>query len=537
MSYGYRAVLPTLGVERMLAIEIVREAVKARECLAEIRATVNEALASYYAGNALREYIFQFSRHEDGEKLAERRSQTVRHYDNYPKEIVNMYREGAYKSKQDTRMTGEKRFDEYLSTTYKKWLLNDVHPFALILCELFVFFEQAPATGNEESRADEAGLLPESYVIFPQHVQSYQADEKGNIIWAAYWTGKKRKDLAIITDEEIAILKDGKPGKYATEVNGKPLQENPYRHGYRNDKGENVCPFLLIQYQKNYYYNGVIGCAPLQDVVYKSIGNLQFISMFIEAVILHLSLKLRMTRDTLLNTTEEESGIGNATLIIEEGGPTHVPTSYVELPEIELNTLIEIIFNHSPNSIFRAARLSIPNGITGLSGIALLMYATPQQNMLANISEFFQSYDERICTYLKWGYSPARGRELKVTYPPQMDNRSSTDIMADVTAFVTNISSGKIPSSNSYNVLIMKKWYHAILPDITQAEREKGDEELAAWIEGGDLPDTVMEQLKTTKPTIGKSTAIDDKKDKGLKAVNDGLVNSPPESPKTPNAN
>lgn len=482
---------------------------KHRPFLEIVTLETRKALASYYGGVALIDYIPEYSAFEDRDKLRERQLMTVNHYDNYPKEIANVYVESIYKSKEDYRkITGTgaavDKLNEYYKTNYYNWLINDVVPFSFILGELYVYVEKPGS--NSETAADDLELIPEPYAIFPQYV--LDLCEYGDVIeWIAIACGPKFEDVKIIDREEIVYLVKGKEPSIVTDEDGNPT---PNLHGYTDENGNPICPVVKIQFQANHYYGGAIGYATLYDVINKSIGNLQFISMFVEMVMRHLSLKLAMGEDTSQRTLDENSGIGNDTLILERGGPEYVPTRYVPLPQFEITALLDLINKYTPETIFRSARLRLSGTVSGASGISKLMDALPELNALARLTEYVWKYDEKICALIAQGYPGAKGKTVEVHYPAVLDVRTTAERMQDITSLVASLKDGMLPTSQTLNVEIMKQVYDAILPNLDADTRKKGHDELEAFITTGATPKTIVNQLSQSLGVASEMPEIQD---------------------------
>lgn len=491
---------------------IIKQALKKRAHFDRVEPEVLRALASYYGGDTLYSQIFPLPA-EDSDVTILRRKQTLYHYQPHPKSVAGIYIESSMQSKQDQRIVGKnKELNEYLKGPYYSFLTRDPMEFSLLIQDLFIRIEKPlppPGVSVEEiiSPADQAKLklIPQPFLIFPQYVQNYACGRDGILEWICIkepideqGSGIEQKyEFTVITKDEIATLTSDFQLKELKDTKGK-VMPNPYKHGYVGVDQKPAVPVVKITYQKNHFYGGKLGYAPLTDVVNLSIGNLQFISLFIEAAYQHLSLKLRMGRQTLEASTlpgQDFKG-GNLQLIIEEEGQFHIPTSYVAMPNIELDTLIKIVFQFNPEAIFRAARLQFDKGSGNLSGIAKLMKARPEAAMLSKIIEFFWQWDEGAVGLIAANYGPTKGIIPDVSYPAEVMLRSATEQMADVVQLVDVLSAGTIQNSKTGNAEIMKGFYNAMLPNLSAKVRDAVNEEIDNFQAQGIPPETATEILQ-----------------------------------------
>jgi hypothetical protein len=476
--------------------DVITRAMSKRAKYTELCRITEQALASLEGGEALYPYIFPFSPREDGKKLANRRRQTLNHFDPYPEEVTNIYVENIFRSKEDRREVEKvDSLNEYLKGRY---YLN--------LPETFIFFERpSPPDGvTLLSPADIARLelYPEPSIVFPDSVPYVEVDKRDNVELARVVDGS---GYMIITKTHIALV--DKNGKLRTDT-----EEPMYEHGFIDEMGKPSAPLRRHYYRKSYSIGrGAIGRAFFQQIQQKSIAGLQFVAMFIEAAYQHLSMKLKMSKQTADATADEGGGIGlgNFDLIIEEGGPNSVPTAYVAMPAMELQTLMKLIYEVMPEIMFRLARLRLPGSGTAASGIAKLMEAIPELNAITKAIETVWQFDELTVKFIAANFKPSRGKKVVVSYPSTSDVRSTTEKMTDVATLATTIASGKIPSSPTLLGEIMKRLFRSLLPDLPEEKFKVGEKEIDDFIKEGTPPveatkalaDKLKEGLPDGKPT------------------------------------
>jgi hypothetical protein len=468
--------------------DVIKRAMGKRPKFKELCRVTEQALASLEGGEALYGYIFPFSPREDGEKLANRRRQTLNHFDPYPEEITNIYVENIFRSKEDKReVEGVAVLNDYLKNRYYKWLTNEAIYYYLNLPETFLFYERPETPEGVEilSPADsqKLELFIEPSLIFPDSVPYLELDRKDNVELARVVDGK---GYMIITKTQIARV--DKSGKLRTDLDP---EERQYDHEFIDQYGNPAAPLRRHYYRKAYSIGrGVVGRAFFQQIQLKSIAGLQFISMFIEAAYQHLSMKLKMSKQTADATADENGaiGTGNFDIIIEEGGPSSVPTGYIAMPAMELQTMMKLIFEVLPEIMFRLARLRLPGSTTAATGIAKLMEAIPELNAITKAIETVWQFDEDTVKFIAANFKGAQGKKVVVSYPSNHDVRSTTEKMADIATLAETISTGKVPSSPTLVGEIMKRLFRAILPDISKELLDKGEKEIDDFIKNGEPP-------------------------------------------------
>lgn len=425
-----------------------------------IRTDTREALAAYFAGERLYEYIYPLSRIENPEKLNWRRFQTVKHYRNYPKEIGKKYLEGIYRGHPITRKYDDPAFDKYLIETYDAWFRRDIAMPSLYLPELFVVCSLPNSGIQPISKLDEQqlGLKPYPVVVYPQHVRDFEMDNDGNIEWISFDSGSS---VHIYTPDEFLSYTISQNEDSSLTVMTDPDVRK--KHGFSR------CPVVRIAYEDNASYADVgiatpVGHAMMHEIVSLSIAELQYQSMLIEATYAHLFYKVVMGQETA--TQSMMQGIGNSTVLIETPEEKGI-TRYMPTPSYEINALINLIENVSPKRIYQMARLRDHSAVIAQSGLAKTFDMVPETGVLTDISTFLSDADARIVDLLASASLGPTAVEAKigVVYPASFDVRGPLDMLGQFSQFTGMAVTQPLPTSKTAIREMMKDMQRSLLPN------------------------------------------------------------------------
>jgi hypothetical protein len=528
--------------------ELRERAEKRRDNHRELKSRQKMALAAYEAGSLLLPYIYPLSPKEKADTYAQRKTQTLNHYENFVRYIIRIYLEGIYREGQVTReVKTEKQGDAlhaYLSSEYGRFIQREAAPYCILLDETYIVVDApklqtvpigvtedgAEIRTRAELQTDEAIARP--YLVFQGSVRNVSFTKDGALQWISFEQGDK---LWLYTDEETACYRLGSGSRNASGSTTETIQQ-PAPHGYAVD-GKPTIPVVAAIHSWNRAQGEPIGRSMIFEAVYMSIGVLQFISMFIEACYAHLSMKLVMGEETAKATGE----IGNYQIIVErpdktmQGDRAYPNTRYIQMPSVELDKLIEIIHERTPESIMRVARLRSTGGEA--SGVSKLVDAVPELNALKDIARYLHHVDKSIATLIasKAEYPPD---SINIKYPTSFDVRSVTESVTDWTALSEMLASGNVPSSEEFMREIARKVVAAFLPDADAELVDKIHKEIAAWKPDVKAPDAGFSDLLSGDISKGPKDA-DEKDAKGNDIAENGKAPNPfkPTTPKkTPKA-
>ena len=440
-----------------------------------VRTDTREALAAYFAGERLYEYIYPFSRIENPEKLNWRRFQTVKHYRNYPKEIGRKYLEGIYRGHSITRKYNDPDFDKYLVESYDPWFKRDIAMPALYLPELFVVCSMPNSDIQPISKLDEQdlGLRPYPVVVYPQHVRDFEMDNDGNIQWITFDAGSS---VHCYTPDEFLSYNISQNEDSSLTVLEEPAIRK--RHGFAR------CPVVRIAYEDNSAYADVgittpVGHAMMKEIVSLSIADLQFRSMMIESMYAHLFYKMVMGEETAKYTITE--GAGNSTVIIEPDGEKG-NTRYMATPAYEIDALIKMVDVVMPSQIYQVARIHDHSAVIAQSGLAKTFDMVPETGVLTAVATFLSDADARIVDLLA---SKVLGDAVViaatgVTYPASFDVRGPLDMLGQFSQFVGMAVTQPLPTSKVAVREMMKDMQRSLLPNATSEILQEIDAETDA---------------------------------------------------------
>jgi len=451
----------------MLTGSQLQQALRKRLYYREVRDMTKEAFAAYYGRDLLYPFIEPFSPKEDRVKIRTRAEKTVKHYENYPLEISQLYVEGVYKTGEVKRSSGVKELDEYFQIEYDSYFQNAIAPFLLLQPELFIYFawpkvDELPASRHAQR---ELKLWPRPFIETADHILNFETDSDGDLVWVSRDMG----DYVEVLDNGFVYKLDRKGTSIGT----------PQAHGFQ------TIPCIRAVYKENKAYPAPVGHAYLHEVVQKSLACLQYTSMLVEAGYFHLSLQLVMGQRTFDNTNGQ---LGNDRVIIEEAGD-EPQTRFLAKPDLEFSTLVDLVFDKIPKAIYRAARLRDRSTEQNISGVAKLLDAVPELAALSSIATYFHKVDEQATSIIASAYE---GKEIltDIAYPNNFDMRSSEEIMASVISVADASSkSDDIPISRTLYKSLMVQAAKTMLPDAAPkllSEIEKEFEEHILEMEEAD---------------------------------------------------
>lgn len=415
-----------------------------------------EALAAYYGGDKLLDFIYPFSRTENFEKLQWRRYLTLKHYRNYPKEIGHKYLEGLFRGHSITRKYNDENFDHYLVSKYDSWFRRNVAMQSLYLPEFFVACSMPGSEMSVITRQDEIDmqLTPYPVVIYPHHVRDFALDAEGNVLWIAFDVPGGHE---VYTETDFVQMRQVQGSDALTIESQKP-------HGFSR------CPVVRIAYEDNAQYADCetpVGHAFMKEIVALSIGDLQYRSMLVDATYQHLFLKIVMGEETARATLT--GGMGNNTVITEAEGE-HGSSRYLATPNMEITTLRTIIYQDNPAQIYQQARLRDHSATIAQSGLAKTFDMVPETGALSAVAEYLSVADMRICDLLYDGWLGTKADDemrtkARVTYPASFDVRSPLEMMGQFAQFVGLSVTQPLPTSETFVREAMKDMQRGLLPN------------------------------------------------------------------------
>ena len=474
-----------------LLFDPVREAKRAispRPGLGEETMAERKALASYYGGAELQQYIYPFSNNEDPAKLRHRQQRAVQHYENLTSEIASLYIEGVYRTNQVKRDTGgaSSVIDAYFRSAYDLWFQNEFAPLSLILPRLFVYLDWPYDARQPVSMLEQRDslLFPRPSIVRPSSVVSYRCNAVGELVWVCR---KMRTDPnamgGLPANGVAAEFYEVRDAKYIYTLGGsggavpmlRDAQGDPVSRAEHRIEGGSV---IMGAWRKNILHDDV-GYAYMQPCIDLSIAALQIVSSIIEVIDLHMVMKMVADPQTI-EAINKQGGIGNANIIPVlpgESGESHISPFYISTPTAELAQL-HALKTDTREAIYSAARLRDRATDRAISGTAKLMDAVPEIAAISRIANYLQSFDEQIAQRIGKTWSEVKA--VTVSYPSQFNLKSVEEHLAELTGIAAANAAvpGMIPESRTAMVEKLKQYWRAELPDIPEEIWQKIEVEL-----------------------------------------------------------
>lgn len=457
----------------MITTELLEKAFTERVNRDKIKASEQMALAALYGGDLLGAFIYQNAA-EDNAKYIKRRDHSINHFENFSDLVIRRFSDGIFRDERVNRRIKEidkaDPLNDYFFNEYDEFIEQTLTPLAMQLDELYVRVQESseePIEPGAVLTADDRkrlGIMPRPYLIFPSSVWSIEFRKDGDIKW-----------IAIEYDEYIEVIDKDSYARMAKVKKNDAIQVmlESTEHGF------NEIPVVRMAFQENYgLCSGThkIGRAYNSNIIRKSIGCVQFISLFVQAIDYHLFYKVVGSQETADATTalaDDKFIVEKPTKVDDrpEGNAVVIPTRYLSLPSVELDKFIEIIYERIPDSIARDAGLR-PVGGKVSSGVSKIMDAIPELATIKRIAKFIMFGDERIARRITYKYNPAYVADLSVEYDLTFDVRSISEQMQDWTLFIASLTNANLPKSELGIREMTKRVYDGFLTGMDNDKRE-----------------------------------------------------------------
>lgn len=463
-------------IQHPLDAAIRARAVAQRAGLATIADQERRGLDTYYADQAaLKQRIHPFSAQEAADKLTWRRDMTIDHYEPNVGEIADSYAEMVYGSGEVTRaVEGNDTLNQYFKDTYGPWWENEVAPVVGCIPEAYVYLDMpAGATFASAQDQGERRAWARPSVVLGSCVTNLERNEDGGLRWIS--RRMEHRDATGTTVEwyEVrdavniyALSPDGAPVPMLAMGTGEHVAIHP--HGM---KGVPVVPIVR---KWRTHHGSPRGIAHFGSVVDKSLGQLQVISMLVEAGYMHLTLDLMASAET--TKWLETHGRGNATVIpTNEPGTAEekvVEPKYLQKPVEIVEILFRWAYVEIPAGIYRSARLRNRATVRtqNQSGIAKAFDAVPEFAAVRSYASWLRNPDAEcvrlIATSLVPDLAPAL---VRCDYPSRFTTQATNELVEEIVAIGEGVTSGALPKSGTLIAEYLLALFRTRFPDATAA--------------------------------------------------------------------
>lgn len=438
--------------------------------LERIGVNTRRALAAYYGGELLADYIPKFSAQEDDDKHKWRQNTSIESYDNYPEEILQQYLEGISKAGGIKRDVKVPDLNKRLEDDYASWFEAELMPMALLLDEVYVRICLPQSDANIKTLRDkkDAKLFPYPVLWFPESVVNFSCDRHNRFEWICISLGDSRY--------EIYDKKNVYTCTFVNVEKGVSIDETQ-PHGF------NAVPFVRVMWRENKSEAGLPkpGRAFLSNVINKSISGIRYVSMQAEIIHFHAYPKLVMDEITKKNI-EKQGGMGPGQVIPEGVNPGGTggegATRYLTMPDTELRAIMEIVYERIPKAIYRAARLRDRSTDKVQSGISKVMDMAPEISVLSDICKYLSRVDRQIVEFLASVWTEKDNPDVTIDYPKTFDVKSTSEILNEVAILVKTIGDSSLPQSETAEAIIAARMYMSLLSDLDATKKAKIEKEI-----------------------------------------------------------
>jgi hypothetical protein len=401
----------------LLNAEIIKLAVIDRPNRSTLSSRAARALAAYNADESLDPFIPRYSSLEDEEGYLWRIAATRDNYQNYPRQIINKYREGIKRAGEIQRSSGNPAFDTYLNERFASWIDEKFFRFWLLLDELWVQATFPPATGSILTKKDEEENQGSPYLtlVFPTCIVNFREDADGELLWASL----EREPAAKAKGEDRRFEVYDRRGYMIVNGDGKIIEQYKL-HGFDR------IPLMRFLWDENYGIPGTprLGQSMMSDIIRLSYGAMNFTSSLVEAAHVHARLKMVVTEET--KKEMQKTGVGNRQLVVAKGGRVGdqvFQPYYMQTPNTEIKILDQIVYERKQDEIYHAARLKNPKDVKVQSGVAKFMDLIPEDGVLHDIADKLESAELRMAEVLAVG--PFKSKKVNIEYPDDFSANST----------------------------------------------------------------------------------------------------------------
>jgi hypothetical protein len=505
-------------VAHPLPLTVRQRMVAQRAGLSTLAEQERRGLDTYYADqDALKQRIHPFSSLESADKLDWRRKMTIDHYEPNVGEIADSYAEMVYGSGEVTRaVEGNESLNAYFKDTYGPWWENEVAPVVGCVPEAFIYLDMpaGPSFASAQDQGERRAWARPS-VVFGSSVTNLERNEDGALRWISrtmehcdvVGETTKRQTWYEVRDafNIYALGADGSPVPMLATSDGQRVAIHPH--------GMGGVPVVPVVRKWRTQHGGARGIAHFASVVDKSLGQLQVISMLVEAGYMHLTLDLMASGETAAALKRE--GRGNASIIPvgtdTEGGEKIVEPKYLEKPVEIVEILFRWAYEEIPAGIYKSARLRNRSTTRTMnqSGIAKAFDAVPEFAAVRSYASWLRNPDAEcvrlIATSLVPDLAPAL---VRCDYPSRFTTQATNELVEEIVAIGEGVTSGALPKSEAFITEYMLALFRARFPDAPAATVEAVTRQIAAaFVEP--KPEPPKEEAKPGLLGVGRTIVGD----------------------------
>lgn len=384
-----------------------------------------------YTGDVVKQkYLPRYSTRELDSDYTDRLKRAANNYFNFPKKVLNIYRNSIFRQTEPTRDSDNKDVLKFWhntdgnQTSIGKFVKDKVFTLQQIAggCLVVVDKPRIPAElkGQPISRQQQEDfeLFPYAYCLPWSKLINYAVDPFGRYEWVILDNGKDADGnrLFKIWDKEDWWVVDG--DQVRTDAGHHGLNAVP------------VLPSIAVGDPRP-GYNFQVPISPLNDVVSISLKIFEEMSRLDQMVVMHIFLRIAMPESMFKKI--QEAGTGNVNALVYPDGYQGVTAHYVEVSGKEIETMIDLIFDKYPHMILEMADIrSKTDKPREESGVAKFIDSSDELANLVEKAESIEEIEKRITDlYKRW--ENIEGDNTTISYSKNFDVKSVNEQLEEMT--------------------------------------------------------------------------------------------------------
>lgn len=384
-----------------------------------------------YTGDVVKtKYLPRYSTRELDPDYNDRLDRAKNNYFNFPKKVLNIYRNSIFRQTEPTRDSDNKDIQQFWLNADgnktpigrlvkdKVFTLQQITGGCLVVVDKPRIPDELQGLQISRQQQEQFELFPYVYCLPWSHLVNYSVDQFGRYEWVILEKGKDAKGNRLykiwdkadwwVVDQDQVIVEGG----------------------LHNLGAVPVLPCIAIGDPRP-GYNFQVPISPLNDVVSISLKIFEEMSRLDQMVVMHIFLRIAMPESMFKKI--QEAGSGNVNALVYPDGYQGVQAHYVEVSGKEIETMIDLIFDKYPHMILEMADIrSKTDKPREESGVAKFIDSSDELANLIEKAESIEEIENRITDlYKRW--EGIDGDNTTISYSKNFDVKSVNEQLQEMT--------------------------------------------------------------------------------------------------------